>query len=65
MASLAERFEAQVDRSGEHHRWLGAINADRGTGRLKVADRHVTAHRVAVGAGERTAAGGSAGAGVR
>jgi len=47
MASLAERFEAQVDRSGEHHRWLGAINADRGTGRLKVAGKHVTAHRIA------------------
>lgn len=47
MASLAERFEAQVDRSGEHHRWLGAINRDRGTGRLKVDGRHVTAHRVA------------------
>lgn len=48
MASLAERhFEAQVDRSGGHHRWLGAINAHRGTGRLKVAGRHVTAQRVA------------------
>lgn len=47
MASLAERFEAQVDRTGEHHRWLGAINGDRGTGRLKVAGRHVTAHRAA------------------
>lgn len=47
MASLAERFEAQVDRSDEHHRWLGAVNADRGTGRLKIAGRHVTAHRVA------------------
>lgn len=47
MASLEERFEAQVDRSGEHHRWLGAINADRGTGRLKVGGKHVTAHRFA------------------
>jgi hypothetical protein len=24
MASLAERFEAKVDRSGDHHLWLGA-----------------------------------------
>ncbi len=47
MASLAERFEAHVDRSGDHHRWLGAVNRDRGTGRLKVGSRHVTAHRVA------------------
>ncbi len=47
MASLAERFEAQVDRSGEHHRWLGALNPERGTGRLKVAGRQVTANRVA------------------
>jgi hypothetical protein len=26
MASLVERFEAQVDRSGDHHHWLGAVN---------------------------------------
>ena len=47
MASLPERFEAQVDRSGEHHRWLGAVNPERGTGRLKVDGRQVTAHRFA------------------
>lgn len=47
MGSLAERFEAQVDRTGDHHRWLGAVNPDRGTGRLKVGGRQVTAHRVA------------------
>ncbi len=47
MASLAERFEAQVDRTGEHHRWLGARNPERGTGRLKVDGRQVTAHRFA------------------
>ncbi|HUF32980.1 MAG TPA: HNH endonuclease [Acidimicrobiales bacterium] len=47
MASLGARFEAQVDRSGEHHRWLGATNPARGTGRLKVDGRQVTAHRVA------------------
>lgn len=47
MASLAERFEAQVDRTGEHHRWLGARNPERGTGRLKVNGRQVTAHRLA------------------
>lgn len=47
MASLAERFEAQVDRSGEHHRWLGARNPERGTGRLKVDGRQITAHRLA------------------
>jgi len=47
MASLAERFETQVDRSGEHHLWLGAVNPERGTGRLKVDGRQVTAHRLA------------------
>ena len=47
MASLAERFETQVDRTGAHHRWLGARNPERGTGRLKVDGRQVTAHRLA------------------
>ncbi len=46
MATLAERFEAKVDRSGEHHRWLGSTKAD-GTGKLKVDGRSVTARRVA------------------
>lgn len=40
-----ERFEALVDRSGEHHLWLGAVNPSRGTGRLKVDGRQITAHR--------------------
>ena len=44
---LAKRFERQVDRSGEHHLWLGAINPARGTGRLKVDEVTMTAHRVA------------------
>lgn len=39
------RFERHVDRSGEHHRWTGAVNPQRGTGKLKVGDRQVTAHR--------------------
>src|SRR4051812_7833149 len=47
MEDLAERFERHVDRRGEHHRWTGAINADRGTGRLKVEGHLMTAHRVA------------------
>lgn len=45
--SLAERFEEKVDRTGEHHLWLGAASLARGTGRLKVAGRDMTAHRVA------------------
>jgi len=45
--TLAERFEEKVDRIGEHHLWLGATNQARGTGRLKVAGRDMTAHRVA------------------
>jgi hypothetical protein len=28
VAPLAERFEAKVDRSGEHHVWMGARQAD-------------------------------------
>ena len=45
--TLAQRFEEQVDRSGEHHLWTGARKASRGTGRLKVGGQDVTAHRVA------------------
>jgi integrase len=44
---LATRFERQVDRTGEHHLWLGSINPDRGTGRIKVGKTTMTAHRVA------------------
>ena len=46
MSALADRFEAKVDRSGEHHLWTGAKKAD-GTGVMKVAGKVVTAHRVA------------------
>ena len=45
--TLVERFEQKVDRTGEHHLWLGATNRARGTGRLKVAGSDTTAHRVA------------------
>jgi len=44
---LATRFERQVNRSGEHHMWLGSINPERGTGRIKVGNMTTTAHRVA------------------
>lgn len=46
MASLEDRFEAKVDRTGEHHLWLGAKKTD-GTGQLKVGGKVATAHRVA------------------
>jgi site-specific recombinase XerD len=46
MSSLRERFEAKVDRSGEHHRWTGSKRRD-GAGQLKVNGRTVTAQRVA------------------
>ncbi len=45
--NLATRFERLVDRSGEHHLWLGNTNPQRGTGRIKVNKVDVTAHRVA------------------
>lgn len=41
----AQRFEEQVDRNGPHHLWLGAVNPQRGSGRMKVDGRQVTAHR--------------------
>ena len=44
---VATRFERLVDRSGEHHLWLGSVNPDRGTGRMKVDNVERTAHRVA------------------
>lgn len=44
---LRDRFEAYVDRTGEHHLWAGSLNKARGTGQLKVDGRMVTAHRVA------------------
>ena len=46
MASLVDRFEAKVDRSGEHHLWTGSKKVD-GTGKLKVDGKAVTAQRVA------------------
>jgi integrase len=46
MVSLGERFEAKVDRTGEHHLWIGSKKAD-GTGKLKVEGKAVTAARVA------------------
>ena len=45
--TLQSRFDAMVDRSGEHHQWLGSLNRQRGTGQLKLEGRIVTAHRVA------------------
>jgi integrase len=44
--SLADRFEAKVDRVGEHHLWTGSKKSD-GSGKLKVGGRSVTARRVA------------------
>jgi hypothetical protein len=44
---LAKRFERLVDRTGEHHLWLGSVNPTRGTGRIKVGNVAMTAHRVA------------------
>ena len=40
-------FERKVDRSGEHHLWLGAKDPVRGTGRAKVNGKVMTAHRAA------------------
>ena len=44
---LAIRFERMVDRTGEHHLWLGRTNSARCTGVIKVNKVDVTAHRVA------------------
>jgi hypothetical protein len=43
---LAERFEALVDRSGEHHLWLGAVDAHQ-TPQMRVDGALTTARRVA------------------
>jgi hypothetical protein len=43
---LRRRFEAKVDRSGEHHRWNGAAAAD-GTGMVKVGGKPMAARRLA------------------
>ena len=44
--TLADRFEAKVDRSGHHHLWTGAPKAD-GTGQVRVGGKLMTAARVA------------------
>jgi hypothetical protein len=44
--SLADRFEAKVDRFGEHHVWTGSKKTD-GSGKIRVGGRSVTARRVA------------------
>ncbi len=41
----SSRFESHVDRTGAHHLWLGSRNPQRGTGKLKVNGKQVTAHR--------------------
>ena len=45
-ASLADGFEAKVDRSGVHHIWTGSRVAD-GSGKLKVGGKAVSARRIA------------------
>ena len=46
MAVDPERFEAKIDRSGEHHRWLGASAAN-GVGQVRVDGKLVSAPRIA------------------
>ena len=46
MALDRHRFEAKVDRSAEHHRWLGAVAAN-GVGQVRVDGKLVTAPRAA------------------
>lgn len=46
MPSPADRFEAKVDRGGEHHLWNGARKAN-GTGQVRIDGRLVTAPRFA------------------
>jgi integrase len=46
MPGPAERFEAKVDRSGEHHVWTGSKLSD-GSGQMKVNGSVTTARRVA------------------
>lgn len=45
--SLRQRFDAFVDRNGEHHLWTGAVRADTGVGRLKVDGKVRAAHQIA------------------
>jgi hypothetical protein len=44
--TLAERFERKVDRSGEHHLWLGTRDAE-GAGQIRVEGKPRTARSVA------------------
>jgi hypothetical protein len=46
MLPLEARFDAKVDRSGEHHLWTGAHDAD-GIGQIRVDGKLTTARRVA------------------
>lgn len=46
MPSAAERFEAKVDRSGEHHLWRGTPGSD-GKGQVRISGRLMTAPRAA------------------
>lgn len=46
MRSVEERFEANVDRRGEHELWLGTCDTD-GTPQIRVDGRLTTARRVA------------------
>src|SRR5947208_12695411 len=44
---LRDRFEAHVDRRGEHHIWTASTRPDTGVGRLKVSGRQMAAPQVA------------------
>ena len=46
MRSVEERFEANVDRRGDHHLWLGSCDGD-GTPQIRVDGRLTTARRLA------------------
>jgi hypothetical protein len=46
MPRAAQTFEEPVDRSGEHHLWLGAKKAD-GTGQVRIGGKLTTAPRAA------------------
>jgi hypothetical protein len=46
MPRLEARFDAKVDRSGEHQLWTGAHDAD-GIGQIRVNGKLTTARRVA------------------
>lgn len=56
--SLRVRFDAYVDRTGEHHLWTGAVRGDTGVGRLKVDGKVLPAPQVAWELEHGSAAGG-------